>query len=243
MRPMRSMLYIPANSPGMLQHAPIFGCDSILIDLEDAIAYTEKDSARVMASWFLREFDFKDLFVTVRINGADTEFFEKDIETIIPCRPHAVRLPKCNSEADVLLADEKIGEAEEKCGMARGTVQLHAMVETALGLENAFRIASACPRVTALTLGGQDFTADMGIQKTRGGRELPHSRRGARGGRRLVRHRLDGPQRPGGALQRVEGNRRARLHRQGLHTPWADSDDPQGFHARDGGAAQGAARR
>ena len=133
----------------MLQHAPIFGCDSILIDLEDAIAYTEKDSARVMASWFLREFDFKDLFVTVRLNGADTEFFEKDIETIIPCRPHAVRLPKCNSEADVLLADEKIGEAEEKCGMARGTVQLHAMVETALGLENAFRIASACPRVTA----------------------------------------------------------------------------------------------
>ena len=113
MRPMRSMLYIPANSPGMLQHAPIFGCDSILIDLEDAIAYTEKDSARVMASWFLREFDFKDLFVTVRLNGADTEFFEKDIETIIPCRPHAVRLPKCNSEADVLLADEKIGEAEE----------------------------------------------------------------------------------------------------------------------------------
>ena len=70
----------------MLQHAPIFGCDSILIDLEDAIAYTEKDSARVMASWFLREFDFKDLFVTVRLNGADTEFFEKDIETIIPCR-------------------------------------------------------------------------------------------------------------------------------------------------------------
>lgn len=176
MRPMRSMLYIPANSPGMLQHAPIFGCDSILIDLEDAIAYTEKDSARVMASWFLREFDFKDLFVTVRLNGADTEFFEKDIEAIIPCRPHAVRLPKCNSEADVLLADEKIGEVEEKCGMARGTVQLHAMVETALGLENAFRIASACPRVTALTLGGQDFTADMGIQKTRGGRELFYAR-------------------------------------------------------------------
>ena len=61
----------------MLQHAPIFGCDSILIDLEDAIAYTEKDSARVMASWFLREFDFKDLFVTVRLNGADTEFLKR----------------------------------------------------------------------------------------------------------------------------------------------------------------------
>lgn len=176
MRPMRSMLYIPANSPGMLQHAPIFGCDSILIDLEDAIAYSEKDSARVMASWFLREFDFKNLFVTVRLNGTDTDFFEQDVAEIIPCRPHAVRLPKCNSADDVLMADEKIGETEERCGIPRGSVELHAMLETALGLENAFCIASACPRVTALTLGGQDFTADMGIQKTRGGRELFYAR-------------------------------------------------------------------
>ena len=176
MKASRSMLYIPADSPGMLQHAPIFGCDSILMDLEDAIAYTEKDSARLMAAYFLREFDFKELFVTVRINGADTKFFEDDVNMIIPCRPDAVRLPKCNSEADIKLADEKITEVERANGMAVGTVKLHAMVETALGLENAFRIASASPRVSALTLGGQDFTADMGIQKTREGRELFYAR-------------------------------------------------------------------
>lgn len=176
MKASRSMLYIPADSPGMLQHAPIFGCDSILMDLEDAIAYSEKDSARKMAEWFLREFDFKNLFVTVRINGADTKFFQSDIEAIIPCRPDAVRLPKCDGPENVLYADEKIAEVEAANGMERNTVKLHAMVETALGLENAFRIASACPRVTALTIGGQDFTADMGIQKTRGGRELFYAR-------------------------------------------------------------------
>ena len=176
MRATRSMLYIPADSPGMLQHAPVFGCDSILMDLEDAIAYTEKDSARRMAVWFLKEFDFKELFVTVLTNGADTKFFEDDIEAVIPCRPGAVRLPKCNSEEDIRYADEKISAVEMKNGMEIGTVKLHAMVETALGLENAFRIASASPRVTALTLGGQDFTADMGIQKTREGRELFYAR-------------------------------------------------------------------
>ncbi len=176
MKASRSMLYIPADSPGMLQHAPIFGCDSILMDLEDAVAYTEKDSARMMAAYFLREFDFKDLFVTVRINGADTKFFEDDINMIIPCRPDAVRLPKCNSEDDIKRADEKISEVERMHGIPAGTVKLHAMVETALGLENAFRIASASPRVSALTIGGQDFTADMGIQKTREGRELFYAR-------------------------------------------------------------------
>lgn len=176
MRAFRSMLYIPADAPGMLQHAPIFGCDSILMDLEDAVAYTEKDSARLMAAWFLREFDFKDLFVTVRVNGADTTFFDDDVSAVVPCRPAAVRLPKCNSEADILYADKKIAEVERQNDMSLGTVKLHAMVETALGLENAFRIATASPRVTALTLGGQDFTADMGIQKTRGGRELFYAR-------------------------------------------------------------------
>ena len=176
MKASRSMLYIPADAPGMLQHAPVFGCDSILMDLEDAIAYTEKDSARLMAVRFLKEFDFKELFVTVRVNGADSRFFDDDIEAIVPCRPGAIRLPKCNSEADIHFADEKIADVEARNGMEPGTVKLHAMVETALGLENAFRVASASPRVTALTLGGQDLTADMGIQKTRGGRELFYAR-------------------------------------------------------------------
>ena len=176
MKPSRSMLYIPGDSPGMIQHSPIFGADSILLDLEDAVALTEKDAARRMVATFLQRFDFKDLFVTVRINGADTEFFEKDLEEIIPCAPAAVRLPKCNGPQDVLEADDRITEIELKNGMRTGAVKIHAMIETALGLEMAYAIASVSPRVTALTIGGQDFTADMGVQKTKEGRELFYAR-------------------------------------------------------------------
>lgn len=176
MRASRSMLYIPGDSPGMIQHAPVFGADSILLDLEDAVALTEKDAARKMVAEFLQKFDFKDLFVTVRLNGADTEFFEKDVEEIIPCAPAAVRLPKCSGPSDVLFADEKITKIEKECGIPVNSVKIHAMIETALGLERAFEVASASPRVSALTIGGQDFTADMGVQKTKEGRELFYAR-------------------------------------------------------------------
>ena len=113
MKPCRSMLYIPGDSPGMIQHAPVFGADSILLDLEDAVAIAEKDAARKMVACFLQDYDFKDLIVTVRVNGADTEFFDDDLSEIIPCLPAAVGIPKCNGPADVLSADKKIEEIEE----------------------------------------------------------------------------------------------------------------------------------
>ena len=171
-RALRSMLYIPGNNPGMIQHAPIFGADSVLLDLEDAVALSEKDAARRLVTRLMGVLDFGDVVVTVRLNGADTPFFEEDLAAVVPCRPDAVRLPKCSSPQDVVAADEKMGEIERACGFPARTVKLHAMLETALGIAQAREIASCCPRVTALTLGGQDLTADLGVAKTREGWEL-----------------------------------------------------------------------
>ena len=176
MRPCRSMLYIPGDSPRMIQHAPVFGADSILLDLEDAVALTEKDAARKMVACYLKNYDFKNLIVTVRTNGSDTEYFDDDLKEIIPCVPDAVRIPKCNSPEDIMIADKKIGEIEKANSIPVGKVRIHAMIETALGVENSFLIASACPRVQAITLGGQDLTADMGVQKTKEGWELFYGR-------------------------------------------------------------------
>ncbi len=169
---LRSMLYIPGNSPSMIQQAPVFGADSILLDLEDAVALSEKDAARDLVCAFLKGLDFGGTVVTVRLNGTDTPFFEEDLRAVVPCRPDAVRLPKCSSPRDVLACDALMADLERESGLEPGRVKLHAMIETARGVANAQAIADSCPRVTALTLGGQDLTADMGVRKTREGREL-----------------------------------------------------------------------
>lgn len=205
-KPRRSMLYMPGNSPGMLQHAPDFGADSVLLDLEDAVAVAEKDAARRLVAHFLRVLDFGRVEVTVRINGADTPYFETDLEEIIPARPSAVRLPKCQSPGDVLRADALMTTIEERHGMEAGTVGIHAMLETARGLEHAFEIATASPRVKALTLGGQDLTADLGVQKTREGWELFYAR-----GRVVMAARAAGIA--------------------AFDTVWTDVDDPEGLAA------------
>ncbi len=174
--PCRSMLYIPGDSPGMLQHAPVFGADSVLLDLEDAVAPTEKDSARRLVSAFLKDFDFGRLVVTVRVNPAASPHFERDLRAVVPHAPHAVRLPKCEQPADIQKADALVTTIEREAGLPAGTVRLHAMLETALGIENAHAVAAASPRVAALTLGGQDLMADMGAQKSRAGRALLYAR-------------------------------------------------------------------
>jgi citrate lyase subunit beta/citryl-CoA lyase len=166
------MLYIPGNNPGMIQHAPVFGADSVLLDLEDAVALSEKDAARRLTARLMEVLDFGEVIVTVRVNGADTPFFERDLEEIVPRRPAAIRLPKCSSPEDLTRADELMARIEERAGLLPGTVKIHAMLETARGVARAGEIAAASPRVTALTLGGQDLTADLGVAKTREGWEL-----------------------------------------------------------------------
>jgi len=172
----RSALYIPGNNPGMIQHCPFFGADSVILDLEDAVAISEKDAARKLVSSFLEALDFDESVVVVRINGADTPYFEKDLLAVVPQAPEAIRLPKCESPKDILCADELITKIETAHGIPEGTVKIHAMIESALGIERAFDIASCSSRVEALTLGGQDLLADYGIQKTQAGHELFYPR-------------------------------------------------------------------
>ncbi|GHV36654.1 citrate lyase [Synergistales bacterium] len=172
----RSMLYMPGNNPSMLQHVVAFGADSVLLDLEDAVSEREKDAARCLVRHFVKDVDFGKIIVTVRVNGADTPYFERDLKEIIPSRPAAVRVPKCHSPEDVTLADRLISEIERANDIPLGSVKIHAMIETAHGIEHAYDIAVSSPRLEALTLGGQDLTADLGVQKTRGGVEFLYAR-------------------------------------------------------------------
>ena len=172
----RSMLFLPGNTPNMLVNGPYLGADTLILDLEDAVAPSEKDAARLLVRSAIRDMDFRGCEIIVRINSIDTGFWQADIDAILPQGPDLILLPKSGSAQDILMADEYITRTEERLGMAPSTVRLMPLIETALGVENAFAIASASPRVAALFLGAEDLTADLRCQRTKEGREIEYAR-------------------------------------------------------------------
>ena len=173
----RTALYIPGNNPAMVQQGGVYGADSILLDLEDAVALTEKDSARILVRNMIRDIDFYDTEIAVRINHIDTPFGMSDLEHMIPVKPDAIRIPKIESKEDLMKVIEIIEKIEDQHSIPHDIIKLHPMIETAVGVQNAFEIASCHKRVTAITIGGQDLTADMGIANTKDNAGIDYARK------------------------------------------------------------------
>ena len=172
----RSMLFLPGNTPNMLINGNCLGADAVIFDLEDAVSPAEKDAARILVRNTMKYMDFRGCEIIVRINSIDTAYWKKDIDEILPQKPHLILLPKTSCAQDVLEADSYITEVEEKMGVVRNTVRLMPLIETAMGVENAFAIASASKRVAALFLGAEDLTADLRCKRTKEGREIEYAR-------------------------------------------------------------------
>ena len=172
----RSMLFLPGNNPNMLINAGCLGADAVIFDLEDAVSPAEKDAARILVRNTMRYMDLDGCEIVVRINSVDTDFWRKDLDTVIPCKPDVILLPKSAEPADIRLVDEYISALEEKLELQKGGVQIMPLIETAMGVENAFAIASSCKRVCALFLGAEDLTADLQCKRTKEGREIEYAR-------------------------------------------------------------------
>ena len=172
----RSMLFLPGNNPNMLINGNCLGSDAVIFDLEDAVSPAEKDAARILVRNTMRYMDFRGCEIIVRINAIDTPYWQKDIDEILPYKPGLILLPKTGTAQDVLAADAYITEAEKRLGFEENTVGLMPLIETALGVENAFIIASATKRVKALFLGAEDLTADLQCKRTKEGREIEYAR-------------------------------------------------------------------
>ena len=172
----RSMLFLPGNTPNIIVNGEILGADAVILDLEDAVAPAEKDSARILVRNAIRYMGFGKCEVIVRINAIDTAYWQKDLDAIIPVRPSLIMPPKTSCAADVLAVDAYITQLEEKLGLENGSVGLIPLIETALGVENAYQIASACKRVKAIFLGGEDLTADLRCKRTKEGHEIAYAR-------------------------------------------------------------------
>ena len=172
----RSMLFLPGNTPNIIVNGEILGADAVILDLEDAVSPAEKDAARILVRNAIKYMGFGKCEVIVRINATDTAFWRKDLEAIIPVRPSLIMPPKTACAEDVRRVDAYITQLEEKLGLEQGSVGLIPLIETALGVENAYQIASACPRVKAIFLGGEDLTADLRCKRTKEGHEIAYAR-------------------------------------------------------------------
>ena len=173
---LRSMLFLPGNNPNMLINGNCLGADAVIFDLEDAVAPAVKDAARILVRNTMRYMDFGTCGRIVRINSIDTPYWKKDLEQILPYKPNLILLPKTSCAADILEADRYITELEQKLEIPYNTVGLMALIETAMGVENAFSIASSCERIRALFLGAEDLTADLRCKRTKEGREIEYAR-------------------------------------------------------------------
>ncbi len=163
---------MPGNNPNMMADCMIYGADTILLDLEDSVSLSEKDAARYLVKYALRYLDFGNTEVAVRINGMDTPYWQEDIKKIIPEKPDMIRLPKAETKEQIKRLDEEISMIEERSGIKVGNTKIMVSIESAKGLKNAYDIATASPRMAAIAIGGEDFTADLGVKRTREGNEL-----------------------------------------------------------------------
>ena len=174
----RTMLYLPGNNPNMLTRGYLFGPDGIILDFEDAVAMSEKDTARILVKNFLKQGEFGNVEVTVRINGIDTEYWKKDLEAVVPCkRLDGIRAPKVDDPKTVKILDEEISRLEDKYGIPQGKLKLFCLLETAKGIWNAYDIACASPRVAAIIPGGEDLRADLRTERSQDSIELEWARK------------------------------------------------------------------
>lgn len=172
----RSLLYVPGNMPSMLQNVPLFQCDAVQIDLEDAVPLAEKDAARILVRRFLDTYKVRNKEVLVRINGLDTKWALDDLKAVLPGLPDGIRLPKADSPDVVERLDTLLTEYEEELGLEVGFFKILPSIETAMGVINAVYTARASTRLIGLAFGAEDYTATMEINRTKTGEELFNAR-------------------------------------------------------------------
>lgn len=169
----RSRLYLPGAEPKYLINAALHAPDAIILDLEDSVHHAEKDSARILVRNGLRAVDFGCCERMVRINQLPLGF--DDLVEVIPESPDLILLPKAESPEQVFELDAAIQRLKIQHNSER-PIWIMPILESALGIENACAIATASPNIVALTIGLEDYTADLGVVKTSEGRESLYAR-------------------------------------------------------------------
>ena len=169
----RSRLYLPGNEPKFMLNAGLHRPDAVILDLEDSVHPAEKDAARLVVRNALRCVEFHGAERMVRINQLPMGF--EDLDAVVPEEPELVLIPKTEHADQVRMVHDRILEIQRDTASEK-TIWLMPILETALGVEQAFGVASAAESVAALTIGLEDYTADLGVVKTADGGESVYAR-------------------------------------------------------------------
>lgn len=169
----RSRLYLPGSEPKYYINAFLHAPDAVILDLEDSVHPGEKDAARILVRNTLRAVDFGSCERMVRINQLPLGL--EDLAEIVGEIPDLILIPKVEEPEQIREADRVISDIKARTGIIR-TIWIMPILESALGIENAFEVATASENVAALTIGLEDYTADLGVVKTTEGRETQYAR-------------------------------------------------------------------
>lgn len=172
----RTMMFVPGNNPSMMQDAYIYGADSLMFDLEDSVTMKEKDAARLLVYNALKSINYGDTELVVRINPLNTPYGVQDIEAVVRAGIQVIRMPKTETAQDVVDVEHEIARVESEIGVPVGKTLIMAAIESALGVVNAYSIATASSRMMGIALGAEDYCANLKTNRSKEGSELLFAR-------------------------------------------------------------------
>lgn len=172
----RTMMFLNAQKPGLIKDPYIYKPDSIMLDLEDAVAENQKDAARFSLYHALQEIDYRGCERVVRINGLDTPYWKEDIRCAVAGGCDAIRIPKTERPEDVKAVEAEIRIAEEDFGIPEGRTLIMAAIESARGVVKVLDVCEASERLFGIALSGGDYTKDLQTYITGTGIELMGAR-------------------------------------------------------------------
>ena len=172
----RSMMFLNCQKPGLIKDPYIYRPDSIMLDLEDAVAENQKDAARYSLYHALQEIDYREVERVVRINGLDTPHWKEDIRVCVAGGADTIRIAKTESAQDVHTVEEHVLAAEREFGRPEGSTLLMAALESCKGVLNALEVCKSSDRLIGIALSGGDYTKDLQTVITGTGVELQGAR-------------------------------------------------------------------
>lgn len=170
------MMFLNCQKPGLIKDPYVYKPDSIMLDLEDAVAEGEKDAARYSLYHALQEIDYRGVERVVRINGLDTPHWQEDVRVCVAGGADVIRIPKTESAEDVRTIERAVEQAEQEFGREPGSMLLMAAIESAMGVMKALEICQSSDRLIGIALSGGDYTKDLQTTITGTGVELAGAR-------------------------------------------------------------------